>query len=184
MTTAQLRSLGYEAADGQRVARKIAASVERVKPKGPAIRLPKAKEPNKTEARFMEYATRYWPGRRMEFEAITFRLPSGTKYTPDVLVHPGDLADLRFVCVEVKGPFIHNARSLHAFKEARSAFPGFVWVFAQYRGGEWQLAGNLPHTGDASMSPASNSVPMLNTDPVNNSAGQSCDATANRVGKL
>jgi hypothetical protein len=151
MTTAQLRSLGYEAADGQRVARKIAASVERVKPKGPAIRLPKAKEPNKTEARFMEYARRLWLDRRMEFEAITFRLPSGTKYTPDVLVHPAHV-EQRHVCVEVKGPFVHNARSLHAFKEARSAFPGFVWVFAQYRDGEWQMAGNdstLPHGTDS-----------------------------------
>lgn len=149
MTTSQLRSLGYEAADGERVAKKIAAAIDSMqqtqltkRPKGPAIRLPKVKEPNKTEARFMEWAARYWPGRKLEFEAITFHLPSGTKYTPDVLVQPAALGQL-FVCIEVKGPYIHNARSLHAFKEARAAFPGFQWVFAQWKGGEWLLAGNL-----------------------------------------
>lgn len=115
----------------------------------PAIRIPKPRVPNKTEARFMAFAADRWRGCFVHYAPVTFHLPSGCKYTPDVMMRerprlilgaddPYKLEFLTFI--EVKGPHIHNQRSIHAFKEARAAFPMFRWIFAQYRDGEWALA--------------------------------------------
>jgi hypothetical protein len=108
----------------------------------PQIRLPKAQKMNKTEASFELYLRSLWlnTGVKIIYEPITLRLPSGTKYTPDFLVI-GD-ADLGKIIEiwEVKGPHIHSAASLRAFKEARSAFPFWKFKFAQRRNGAWTLA--------------------------------------------
>lgn len=110
------------------------SEAENVKPQ---IRLPKMQEPNKTEAAFIEHRKRLGDWSRIAYEPITFRLPSGTKYTPDVVVFRQDGG---IECWEVKGPHIHNPRSVHAFKEARAAYPMFKWGFAQLRKGLWATA--------------------------------------------
>lgn len=103
----------------------------------PAIRIPKPRTPNKTEARFMSFAADRWPGADVRYEPITLRLPSGCSYTPDFMIHRnGGWTGF----IEVKGPHIRNQRSIHAFKEARAAFPMFRWIFAQWKDGDWALA--------------------------------------------
>ena len=104
----------------------------------PAIRLPRDRTPNKTEARFMALAKLKWPEARVCYESLTLILPSGTRYTPDVTVWDGPT----LLCIaEVKVAFIHNSRSVHAFKEARSAFAYWPWMFAQWKNNEWRIEG-------------------------------------------
>ncbi len=108
--------------------------------KKPQIRIPAAQEPNKTEAAALEYLPRlYDPATiaAVKYEAMTLLLPSGTKYTPDVSIF---FKDGTVECWEVKGGFIHNARSVHALKEAVAAYPTFRWGFAQLKKGEWLLS--------------------------------------------
>lgn len=106
--------------------------------KKPQIRLPKPVEPNKTEAAFIEYAKRAYPdGSKVLYEPFTLRLPSGARYTPDVIVVT---PDGKIDCWEVKGAHIHNQRSIHAFKEAAAAFNFFGWGFAQKQKSEWSIA--------------------------------------------
>jgi len=85
----------------------------------------------------MEYVGRTAPeGSVVKYEPITLRLPSGCSYTPDVAVfHPSGLVELW----EVKGAFIHNQRSILAFKEALAAFPMFAWGFAQLTKSGWAI---------------------------------------------
>jgi len=141
MTTQQLRDMGYEVVEGQGVARKIIAPVipsENRQKSKPQIRLPKAPQPNKTEARFMEYAKRLWEDSDVRFQPMRFWLPSGCYYRPDVMIIPHKNAmHQRIIFAEVKGPHIHNPRSIHAFKEAASAYQCFLWVFAQWRDNQW-----------------------------------------------
>lgn len=141
----QLKEWGFEMPAGSNVARKTPPAVKpgEVRPvttAPPQIRVPVPPQPNKTEARFIEWAKRHWHGRRVDYETLRFRLPSGTHYTPDVVIHPANRSE-RIICVEVKGPHIHNQRSLHAWKEARAAYPCVQWIFAQWQGGEWAIAG-------------------------------------------
>jgi|GEM_PF-6767980 len=103
----------------------------------PAIRLPRLRKANGTELKFEAYAQECWKPWWIQYEPLTLRLPSGTRYTPDYCACIGT----EFYCFEVKGAHIHNAASLRAFKEARAAFPHWRFVFAQWKGGEWLLAG-------------------------------------------
>ncbi len=111
----------------------------------PQIRLPKAQKMNKTEASFELYLRSTW-GKLAAFvlyEPITLRLPSGTKYTPDFVVIGADAGLWLGRILEIwecKGPHIHSAASLRAFKEARSAFPFWAFKFAQKRSGVWTIA--------------------------------------------
>lgn len=100
----------------------------------PQIRVPKLSSPNKTEASWMERCRTMNPGCAVLFEPFTLHLPSGTRYTPDVVVMR---ADTVVELWEVKGKHIHNQRSIHAWKEARAAFPFWKFGFAQLRGTEW-----------------------------------------------
>lgn len=103
------------------------------------IRIPALPTPNKTEQRFIDYISRlYHPAlvRRIRFEPWRFQLPSLTHYTPDVVIEFND--GRKTECWEVKGPHIHNQRSIHALKEAAESEPGFNFGFAQWRG-EWHL---------------------------------------------
>lgn len=88
------------------------------------------KGPNKTEARF----NREVLGGRGLYEAITLRLPGGSRYTPDwVVVDEG-----RVMLFEVKSyrqP--SEGRALTAFREARAAFPCFSFGWWVWTGGEW-----------------------------------------------
>lgn len=79
----------------------------------PQIRLPKAREPNKTEAAWMNVAKSIWPGKTILYEPFRINMPSGTGYTPDIVVMDGPTVIA--VC-EVKGAHIHNANSIRAFK--------------------------------------------------------------------
>ena len=89
---------------------------------------PKKRAPNKTERRFN---VDFLGGLGM-YEAVTFRLPGGSRYTPD-WVSFDDAG--RMTVYEVKGAyrFHSQGRALTAFREARAAFPlvrfrWFVWV--------------------------------------------------------
>lgn len=113
---------------------KVAANLKAGKPQ---IRVPKKRKPNKTEAAWGERLRR---GSNpdivtVRFEAITLHLPSGTKYTPDWMLQCSTTGSVELW--EVKGAFIHNERSIHAWKEARAAFPFWRFGFAQLKGTEW-----------------------------------------------
>jgi len=110
--------------------------------KKPQIRLPKNTGANKTEAEWMRICeTRHEAQAAILYEPWSLRLPSGSKYTPDVVVV--DLSPVgcgyRITCYEVKGPHIHQSggRSILAFKEARAAYPWMTFVFAQKRNTGW-----------------------------------------------
>ncbi len=103
----------------------------------PQIRLPKLTTANKTELAYAEILKREFIGARVLYEPITFRLPSGTRYTPDWIV----AADERILLVvETKGAHIHSPASLRAFKEARAAFPWLKFRMAQKRAEGWTTA--------------------------------------------
>ncbi|MEZ0277113.1 MAG: hypothetical protein ACAH88_19540 [Roseimicrobium sp.] len=105
----------------------------------PQIRVPKLRQPNKTEAAWMARLKVLHPNAdcTVLYEPFTLRLPSGTRYTPDAVV----LCGSAIVEVwEVKGAYLHNAAFLRAWKEARAAFPFWRFGFAQLRGTEWTVA--------------------------------------------
>jgi hypothetical protein len=106
----------------------------------PQIRLPKAVKMNKTEAEWYELLKRkFVPNEeyRIEYEPLTIRLRSGTRYTPDFVV----MAGRKILGVyEVKGAHIHNSRSILAFKEARSMYPDWNFTFAQKTKDGWLTA--------------------------------------------
>lgn len=80
---------------------------------------------NKTE---LEYNRRYLGGRGL-YEAITFHLPGGSRYTPDYLTV--DDAG-RITLHEVKGSYrLHShGRARTAFRECAATFTMFGWVWA------------------------------------------------------
>ena len=81
--------------------------------------------PNKTEA---EYNRLHLGGRGL-YEAVTLRLPGGSRYTPDWMTVSADgTVELH----EVKGPyrFGSQGRALTAFRECAAAFPCFRFVWA------------------------------------------------------
>jgi hypothetical protein len=95
-------------------------------------RRPKRRGPNKIEAeynfRFLEMCGMY--------EAVTFRLSGGSRYTPDWIAFLGS----QMIAVEVKGAyrFGSEGRALTAFKECRARFPRvrFMWM-QKTDDGEW-----------------------------------------------
>ena len=91
--------------------------------------------PNKTEA---EYNRLHLHGKGM-YEAVTLRLPGGSRYTPDwVVIGEGGAVELH----EVKGPyrFGSHGRAATAFREAVAAFPCFAFVWAvRGKGGAWSV---------------------------------------------
>lgn len=102
----------------------------------PQIRMPAAVKMNHGESEWMRILQARFPAPRFEvrFEPMTFKLPSGCRYTPDLVVMEGAaLVELW----EVKGKRIHNGHSIRAFKEAAAAWPALRWGFAQRRDGEW-----------------------------------------------
>lgn len=90
--------------------------------------------PNKTEARF----NREVLGGRGMYEAVTFRLPGGSRYTPDFVVFDDQGLML---CYEVKGSyrFGSEGRALTAFRECRAAFPlvTFMWFKYDQKARKW-----------------------------------------------
>ena len=91
--------------------------------------------PNKTET---EYNRLYLHGKGI-YEALTLRLPGGSRYTPDwVLIGAVGAVELH----EVKGSyrFGSHGRAATAFREAVAAFPcvAFVWA-VRGKGGAWSV---------------------------------------------
>lgn len=108
--------------------------------------------PNKTEA---EYG-RLMLGGKGRYEAVTLRLPGGSRYTPDWVTFEqvslgvtDDYQDgtcvstppaFRITLHEVKGSYRlgSHGRALTAFREAVAAFPFFEFVWAVRKGaGDW-----------------------------------------------
>lgn len=131
--------------------RQIAASLApRVKPppetppkKAAArpIRLPKARTPNRTEARFA--ADHPLPdGAAWLYEALSFRCPSG-RYTPDwvAFAQGGGMT-----AVEVKGAYRLGSQAAAAakFKECAALYPSVRWVWAKWTGRGWDCAEAAP----------------------------------------
>ena len=89
-------------------------------------------QPNKTEQEFNRLYLR-GEGR---YEAITFRLPGGSRYTPDWYLPPTTVA-------EVKGAyrFGSHGRALTAWREARAQFPAFRFVWARKGEDGWEVEG-------------------------------------------
>jgi hypothetical protein len=95
----------------------------------------KRREQNKTE---LEYSRRYLDGNGL-YEAVTFHLPGGSRYTPDYLTVDGRG---RITLHEVKGSYrLHShGRARTAFRECAAAFPMFGWVWATRKtSGEYQI---------------------------------------------
>ena len=98
----------------------------------------KPKGPDKTEQLF----NREMLGDLGMYEAITLRLPGGSKYTGDWVTSVFDPQTQQYetTVYEVKCPYRHasHGRALTAFREARAAFPflTFKWFERQKGGGE------------------------------------------------
>lgn len=113
-------------------------------PRASPIRLPKERTPNRTEARFA--ADHPLPdGGRWQYEALSFRCPSG-RYTPDwVSFSP----DGTLTAVEVKGAyrFASQAAAAAKFKECAALYPAVRWLWAKWTGRDWRTSGGLPDGG-------------------------------------
>lgn len=93
-----------------------------------------ARTPNKVEQAWMDFcrSSRH-QNASILYEPFKLRLPSGTFYTPDVVIvelgrHPGDGNDRAVVmtCYEVKDVYEHNDRWKLKFKEAASAHSSWL----------------------------------------------------------
>ena len=116
------------AGNGSDAAGAILGAIQR-KPKN------EVRGPNKTELRFNRDML---AGKGM-YEALTFRLPGGSRYTPDwVWFHRGE-GGISIFCVEVKGSyrFGSQGRALVAFREARAAFPLITFSWWQWDDKRW-----------------------------------------------
>lgn len=90
------------------------------------------RRPNKTEERF----NRDMLGGRGVYEGLTFRLPGGSRYTPDWIYEVNG----QLFAVEVKGAhrFPSEGRARTAFLEARAAWRSVVFVWFRWTGREWR----------------------------------------------
>lgn len=87
--------------------------------------------PNATE---LAYLREGLVGVDARYEALTFRLANGHRYTPDWVVF---FAGAPVACHEVKGAYrLHShGRARLAFDQARVEFPGLAWVWGVVRRG-------------------------------------------------
>ncbi len=94
------------------------------------------KGPNKTEARYRAERLR---GLDARYEAVTFRLANGHRYTPDWVVFDPDGRPVE--CHEIKGSYqMHShGRARLAFDQARTEIPGLTWVWATWTGKKWKI---------------------------------------------
>lgn len=104
----------------------------------PAIRMPAPLKMTKVEVEYERILKIEFPNfYDVRFEAITLRLPGGSRYTPDFSVwHERAL----LLLVETKGAYRLSSagRSHTAFKEAIAAFPHFKFRFAQKSKDGWK----------------------------------------------
>lgn len=96
----------------------------------------KASGPNKTED---EYRRTYLRGLDARYEAITFRMANGHKYTPDWVVFDqgGEIVS----CHECKGGYaLHSQqRARLAFDQCAAEFPAFKWTWAVKKPEGWEI---------------------------------------------
>jgi hypothetical protein len=123
--------------------RRVEASLARLNPPkptpapapqaAPMVRTP-GRQPNKTESLF----NRVHLSGAGKYEAVTFRLPGGSRYTPDWVVW-STLG--KMTCYEVKGAFRFGSqgRAAAAFRECVAAFPDVDFVWAMFKNREWQI---------------------------------------------
>ena len=86
------------------------------------------KQPNKTEWAYCRNMFPPGDGREVRFEAVSFRMANGHKYTPDwVVVEGGRPVE----CHEVKGKYRLGSlqRARLAFDQARIEWPGIRWFW-------------------------------------------------------
>ncbi len=104
-------------------------------PSSPKSTRAAAKGPNKTEADYQRYHLR---GLDARFEAVTFRMANGHRYTPDWVVFVDGRPSQ---CHECKGGYaLHSQqRARLAFDQVRVEFPGLVWVWAVKTPAGWQV---------------------------------------------
>jgi len=102
------------------------------KPGGNRGKSAQPRRPNKTEERF----NRDMLAGRGVYVGLTFRLPGGSRYTPDWIYE----AHGQLFAVEVKGPhrFPSEGRALTAFLEARAAWRAVVFTWFRWTGSEWR----------------------------------------------
>lgn len=94
------------------------------------------REPNKTES---DYRATQLRGMDARYEALTFRLANGHRYTPDWIVFT---ADGKIECHEVKGGYALGSeqRARLAFDQAKVEFPGIIWVWVKKVSGQWTVS--------------------------------------------
>ena len=92
--------------------------------------------PNKTES---DYRATYLRGLDARYEALTFRMANGHRYTPDWVVFT-DAGKIE--CHEVKGGYALGSeqRARLAFDQAKVEFPWIIWVWAKKSAGRWQVS--------------------------------------------
>lgn len=108
---------------------KVDVAVASPKPRG-------GRGPNKTEAEFAMY---YLRGKDARYEALTFRMANGHRYTPDWVVWNSER--LVLYCYEVKGAHaFHSQRSAKlAFDQAKIEFPWVEWIWATKTKDGWVI---------------------------------------------
>ena len=76
----------------------------------------------------------------VQFEALTFRLDNGHRYTPDwVCLNSKD----QTVCIEVKGSYRLGSyqRARLAFDQAKVEWPSIIWIWAErQKDGSWRMS--------------------------------------------
>ena len=96
-----------------------------------------AKGPNKTELRYLRDVIKPL-GEVGRYEALTFRMANGHRYTPDWVY--ADQTTGRLTCVEVKGAYrlYSLQRARLAFDQAKLEWPSITWIWATWTGQEWR----------------------------------------------
>lgn len=100
------------------------------------------KGPNKTELSYRYALEMEFPGCDPAFEAITFKLKNGHRYTPDWVFR---ISENQVMCVEVKArgkngfrqPSYQRARVM--FDQCRVEWPNYTWRWAEKHCGEWTI---------------------------------------------
>jgi hypothetical protein len=106
------------------------------------------RKPNKTET---DYRKTYLRGKDAQYEALTFRMANGHRYTPDWVVFT-DKGKIE--CHEVKGGYALGSeqRARLAFDQAKVEFPWIIWVWAKRVSGQWSVDSRQPKESDNGMS--------------------------------
>jgi hypothetical protein len=97
----------------------------------------KSPGPNKTELNYRQTILR--SSTDVRFEAITFHMANGHRYTPDWVVF-SDRGEI-LSCHEVKGAYaLHSQqRARLAFDQCAKEFPAFTWTWAVKSKSGWEI---------------------------------------------